>query len=80
MEQSISTSINSTLLMLEEKENTPGYMLTRDDEGKLSRSGVVSMKTPNATFYVMGKMFSLQGGTELRNVKIFTVEERNKSW
>lgn len=35
MEQSISTSINSTLLMLEEKENTPGYMLTRDDEGKL---------------------------------------------
>ena len=33
MEQSISTFIDTTLLMLEEKENTPGYMLTRDDEG-----------------------------------------------
>ena len=56
------------------RETKHARVLTRDDEDKLWRSGVMGTKTPkalqNATFYVVGKMFSLRGGTELRNVKI----------
>ena len=47
---------------------------TKDDEDKLWNSGVMGTRTPravqNAVFYVVGKMFSLRGGVEMRQVKI----------
>ena len=49
-------------------------VLTKDDEDKLWNSGVMGTRTPravqNAVFYVVGKMFSLRGGVEMRQVKI----------
>ena len=47
---------------------------TKDDEDKLWTSGVIGVSSPlslqNAAFYVVGKMFSLQGGVEHRNLKV----------
>jgi hypothetical protein len=66
MEQWIPTGIG--------RETKHARVLSKDDEDKLWRSAVMGTKTPkalqNAAFYVMGKMFSLCGGAELRNVKI----------
>ena len=48
-------------------------ILTKDDEEKLRKSGVIGTKTPkalqNAVFFIVGKMFSLRGGIELRGLK-----------
>ena len=48
--------------------------ITKEDEEKLWSSGVMGESTPkalqNATFFVVGKMFSLRGGAEHRNLKI----------
>ena len=47
--------------------------LSIEDEQKLWQSGVMGTTTPaalqNATFFIVGKMFCLRGGTELRNLK-----------
>ena len=47
-------------------------VLTTDEE-KLWRSGVMGMKTPkalqNAAFFIVGKMFCLRDGVELRELK-----------
>ena len=48
-------------------------VLTTDDEEKLWRNGVMGTKTPkalqNAAFFIVGKMFCLHGGVELRDLK-----------
>jgi len=48
-------------------------VLTTDDEERLWRSGVMGTKTPkalqNAAFFIVGKMFCLNGGVELRELK-----------
>ena len=48
--------------------------LSKDDEKKLWDSGVMGTTTPralqNATFFIVGKMFCLRGGNELRNLKL----------
>ena len=54
------------------RETKHARVLTRDDEDKLWKSGVMGTRTPralqNAVFYVVGKMFSLRGGVEMRQV------------
>ena len=53
-------------------------VLTKDDEEKLWRSGVMGTMTPkslqNAVFYIVGKMFSLRGGVEMRHIKISQIK------
>jgi len=53
-------------------------VLTKDDEDKLWRTGVMGTKTPkalqNAVFYTVGKMFSLCGGDEMRSLKISQIQ------
>ena len=48
--------------------------LSKDDERKLWDSGVMGTTTPralqNAAFFIVGKMFCLRGGNELRNLKL----------
>ena len=48
-------------------------VLTTDDEERLWKSGVMGTKTPkalqNAAFFIVGKMFCLRGGVELRELK-----------
>jgi hypothetical protein len=48
-------------------------VLTKEDEEKLWKSGVMSLTTPeslqNAAFFVVGKMFCLRGGAEHRSLK-----------
>ena len=48
-------------------------VLTTDDEERLWKSGVMGMKTlkalQNAAFFIVGKMFCLRGGVELRELK-----------
>ena len=50
------------------KHATP---LSREDEQKLWQSGVMGTTSPvalqNTVFFVVGKMFCLRGGTELRS-------------
>ena len=56
------------------RETKHARVLTRGNEDKLWNSGVMGTRTPralqNAVFYVVGKMFSLRGGVEVRQVKI----------
>ena len=53
-------------------------VLTKDDEEKLWRSGIMGTNTPkalqNVVFYMVGKMFSLHGGIEMRQIKISQVK------
>ena len=48
--------------------------LSREDEQKLWATGVMGTTTPralqNAAFFIVGKMFSLRGGQELRELKL----------
>ena len=56
-------------------------VLTKDDEDKLWKSGVMGTKTPkalqNAVFYTVGKMFSLRGGAEMRSLKISQIRRHS---
>ena len=49
-------------------------IITKAEEDKLWDSGVMGVSTPrslqNAAFFVVGKMFSLRGGVEHRNLKL----------
>ena len=49
-------------------------ILTKEEEEKLWTSGVMDLTTPTAlqiaAFFVVGKMFSLHGGIEHRNLKL----------
>ena len=49
-------------------------ILTEDDQEKLWSSGVMGLTTPrslrNASFFIVGKMFSLRGGVEHRKLKL----------
>ncbi len=51
-------------------------VLSKEDEQRLWAKGVMGTATPkslqNAAFYIAGKMFSLRGGAELRNLKPFS--------
>ena len=51
--------------------------LSREDEQKLWATGVMGTTTPralqNAAFFIVGKMFSLRGGQELRELKLSQV-------
>ena len=53
-------------------------IITKADEEKLWTSGVIGVNSPsslqNAAFYVVGKMFSLRGGVEHRNLKVSQVK------
>lgn len=53
-------------------------VLTKEDEDRLWRTGVMGTTTPkalqNAAFYTVGKMFSLRGGVEMRNLKISQIQ------
>ena len=52
-------------------------VLSKEDEAKLWTSGVMGLDNPkslyNAAFYVVGRMFSLRGGTEHRSLKLSQV-------
>lgn len=60
------------------RETKHAKVLSKEDEEKLWRSGVMGTTTPkalqNAAFYLVGKMFSLRGGVELRNVRISQIK------
>ena len=53
-------------------------VLIKDDEDKLWSKGIMNTNTPkalrNAVFYTVGKMFSLRGGIEMRNLKISQIQ------
>ena len=53
-------------------------VLSDDDEDKLWRSGVLGTSSPqmlqNAVFYMVGKAFSLRGGTEMRSLAISQIK------
>ena len=57
--------------------------LSKDDEKKLWDSGVMGTTTPrtlqNAAFFIVGKMFCLRGGNELRTLKLSQIVLLHKS-
>ena len=56
-------------------------VLTIEDEKKLWTSGVMGTSSAialqNAVFYLIGKMFSLCGGVEMRNVKLSQIKRHS---
>ena len=56
-------------------------VLTQDDEEKLWKRGLIGTKTPkalqNAAFFMVGKMFSLRGRVELRQLRPSQVRRHN---
>lgn len=55
--------------------------ISKEDEDKLWASGIMGIGNPkalqNAAFYIVGKMFCLRGGTELRNLKPSQIRRMN---
>ena len=53
-------------------------VLSKDDEEKLWKSGVLGTSSPralqNAVFYTVGKVFSLRGGVEMRSLGISQIK------
>ena len=53
-------------------------VLSKDDEEKLWKSGVLGISSPrslqNAVFYSVGKVFSLRGGVEMRSLSISQIK------
>ena len=56
-------------------------VLSKEDEEKLWKSGVVGTRSPkglqNAAFLTVGKMFSLRGGVELRELKPSQIQRQS---
>ena len=54
------------------REVKHAHVLTKEDEDKLWSSGILGTTSPkalqNAVFYTVGKVFSLRGGVEMRNL------------